>query len=82
MYSETHLRSLIKTLSWRLCATVITIVLVFIFTGNIKIAAAVGGVEVIAKLLFYFIHERVWNKISLGKNVANKTMETDRQESL
>ena len=82
MYNETHLRSIIKTLSWRLCATVITIVLVFIFTGNINIAVAVGGVEVIAKLLFYFIHERVWNMISFGKNVAYKTRESDSKESL
>ena len=73
MYSETRSRSIIKTLSWRLSATVITIILVFIFTGNINVAVAVGSVEVIAKLLFYFVHERVWNRISLGKNVAHKT---------
>jgi hypothetical protein len=27
----------------------------------------VGLVEVIAKIIFYYLHERVWNRISWGK---------------
>lgn len=41
--------------------------LVFLFTGRLKIAAAIGGTEVVLKLLLYFAHERVWNRIKWGK---------------
>jgi len=67
MYHETRSRSIVKTVSWRVCATLITVTLVFAFTGKLDIAFAVGGVEVFTKLLFYFFHERAWNKLKYGK---------------
>lgn len=66
-FQETHRRSILKTLSWRVLATLTTITLVFVFTGKVKTAAAVGGVEVILKLILYFVHERMWNKLHWGK---------------
>lgn len=41
--------------------------LVYIFTGTIKIALAIGGLEVVLKVLIYFLHERTWDKIRFGK---------------
>ena len=63
---ETQKRSLLKTISWRVLATLTTITLVYMFTNNIVIAAEIGGLEVIAKLLLYYFHERVWNGIGWG----------------
>ncbi len=68
MYIENRIRAVIKTLSWRLLATLTTILLVYIFVGKVEIAAAVGGLEVITKLVLYYFHERAWNKIHLGKH--------------
>ncbi len=31
------------------------------------LALSVGGIEVVLKLLIYFTHERVWDKIKWGK---------------
>lgn len=69
MYKDTAKRALAKTLSWRICATLATILIVYVFIGDFKIASAVGGVEVIAKMLLYFFHERVWNKIQRGRRI-------------
>lgn len=67
MYKETHLRSVIKTISWRALATLTTMSLVYIFIGDMTIAVSVGGIEVVLKMLIYFLHERAWDKIKFGK---------------
>ena len=67
MYREVKERSIIKTLSWRVLATLTTCLLVYLFTGKLLIAASVGGIEVVVKLVLYFVHERVWDKIKFGK---------------
>jgi adenylylsulfate kinase len=67
VFSEMKRRSFVKMLSWRIFATVITMILVYIFVGKIEIAVAVGILEVIAKMALYFFHERIWNKVSYGR---------------
>lgn len=68
MYRETKIRSIVKTISWRILATLTTITLVYIFIGDTTIAFTVGGIEVFLKMLVYFIHERVWDKLKFGKH--------------
>ncbi len=62
MFIETKMSSIIKSISWCILATLITMSLVYIFFHRINLAAAVGGLGVAIKMLIYFIHERVWNK--------------------
>ena len=38
--------------------------LVFIFTDKLALSLEIGALEVIAKLLLYYIHERVWNLVN------------------
>ena len=64
---ETHLRSFFKGMTWRIIATLTTMVLVFIFTGNFVLTLGVGFFEIISKLIFYYFHERIWNRIRWGK---------------
>ena len=68
MFRETHARSIVKTLTWRITATVTTFLLVLIFTGKLTIALTVGVLEVFVKMLFYFFHERIWNKVKFGRH--------------
>jgi adenylylsulfate kinase len=63
----TKARTLLKTISWRTVATLTTAVLVYIFTGEFALAITVGSLEVVAKMIFYFVHERIWEKIKFGK---------------
>jgi uncharacterized membrane protein len=61
-------RSLIKGISWRLLGTIDTVIVSFLLTGKIKVALSIGGVEFISKIILYYFHERIWNKIKFGKN--------------
>ena len=67
MIIETKYRSLAKAITWRIIATLTTVTLVFIIFGKLELAAAVGGLEVILKLLFNFLHERAWLYIKFGR---------------
>lgn len=67
MYKEKHIRSVVKTISWRITATVTTVVLVWAFTGQIATALAIGSVEVFLKMLLYYLHERGWEKTKFGR---------------
>lgn len=64
---ETHKRSLIKAMSWRLTGTVDTIVISWIVTGRIGTAASIGAFELLTKTLLYYTHERAWHKIKWGR---------------
>jgi len=65
---ESRKRSLAKMISWRVIATATTVTLVFLFTGEIAVAAGVGVFDVILKLAFYYGHERAWNTVRWGKD--------------
>jgi len=64
---ETHHRTLIKAITWRILATLATILIVFIFTGRLLLSLEVGAVEVVVKIIIYFLHERIWGKVGWGR---------------
>lgn len=66
---EKPVRSISKAISWRLVATLTTILLVYAFTGNIVLGSSVGAAELIVKTLVYYVHERVWNRLGFGRNL-------------
>jgi uncharacterized membrane protein len=69
---ETHVRSIAKAVSWRIVATLTTMLLVFIFTGNLVVSGGVGLAEVVSKTAIYYLHERAWNAISFGRTPKAK----------
>ena len=62
-------RSLVKTLTWRILATTDTFIIAWFITGQLKWAGAIAGIEVVTKLILYYLHERGWNKIKWAKEV-------------
>jgi uncharacterized membrane protein len=64
---ETHVRSMVKAISWRIVATLTTILLVFAFTGNLVVSGGVGLTELLTKIIIYYVHERLWNASSFGR---------------
>ena len=61
-------RTIYKTLSWRVLATVVT----FIVAGEIlntkdNTALYIAGIEIFTKSLLYYMHERIWLILPLGK---------------
>ena len=64
--AEAHRRTATKTATWRTIASLDTIILALIFTGNLGTAISIGGLEVITKLALYFVHERAWSRLKWG----------------
>ncbi|MBI3544197.1 MAG: adenylyl-sulfate kinase [Deltaproteobacteria bacterium] len=67
MYQETHTRSVVKAVSWRVAGTLATSVIVYVFTRRLDIALLAGGVEAVVKLAIYYVHERIWDRIHIGR---------------
>jgi adenylylsulfate kinase len=63
---ETNKRTIMKTVSWRIIATLTTMMLVYLFTGKITLAFGIGVLEAVIKMAAYFMHERMWLKLRLG----------------
>ena len=64
---EKPYRSVVKTISWRTLGTLDTIIISYFVTGNLVMAASIGSIEVVTKMILYYFHERAWNKISFGR---------------
>ena len=56
-------KRILKTFSWRAIATLTTIIIAYIFVGDVTVALSIGLAEFIAKMVIYFIHERAWTTI-------------------
>ena len=74
---ESHIRSLIKGISWRIVATTDTIVVVLLVTcvsGNCSIddAIKIGFIEFFIKYVVYYFHERFWQRALLDGVVTQK----------
>jgi len=65
---ESHRRSLTKAVTWRVTGTIDTFIVSWLLTGEPKVALSIAGIEFFTKIFLYYSHERVWNKISWGKN--------------
>jgi len=57
---DSHIRPIIKAVSWRILAMIITGAVVYGYTGEIKKS---GEISVVAGLILtfaYYLHERFW----------------------
>jgi uncharacterized membrane protein len=63
----TRLRSVAKTITYRLSGSCITAAITMWATEKIDLALGVGLIDVTSKLLFYYLHERVWDHIRWGQ---------------
>ena len=67
MTGEQKKRSIIKTLTWRITASLDTFIIAWVIIVDWKMGGSIAGIEVITKIFFYYFHERIWNKIILVK---------------
>lgn len=59
-------RHVAKTITWRLIATVTTVILAWLISGDPMIGLKVGGWEFFIKMALYYFHERAWYRIDFG----------------
>ena len=63
-----RIRHIIKTISWRLVGAIDTIFLVYVVyyllfsttEGAAEVAISMFSIEIITKMVLYYIHERIW----------------------
>jgi len=55
--------SLFKTVTWRVIGTIDTMLISYILTGKMDVAISIGGIEIVTKMILYYLHERAWFKI-------------------
>ena len=62
----TKLRSILKTISWRIVGTLDTMFLGWIITGSPIVGLKIGALELFTKMILYYFHERVWLRFKFG----------------
>lgn len=65
--SDGHRRSIAKGVSWRITGTIDTILVAFFVTGDYSKALSIGAMEIVTKVFLYYLHERIWQRIPLGR---------------
>jgi len=67
VYRESSIRSLVKALSYRFIATALTSLIVYLFVGKVALAVTIGALEASTKIFTFYLHERLWHWIKLGR---------------
>jgi uncharacterized membrane protein len=63
---ETHQRTLAKSITWRVVATILTFLIAIILTGRLDLALSFSALDMILKFIGYYMHERAWDKVDWG----------------
>ena len=69
-------RSVAKAFSWRITGTVDTILISWLITHKLHVAISIGFVELFTKLALYYFHERIWEKVKIGRIVTALSKES------
>ena len=67
IYTVSRRRSLIKSITWRIIASLDTFVIAWFITGILSWAGSIASLEILTKTFLYYFHERGWNYILWGK---------------
>jgi uncharacterized membrane protein len=63
---ESHTRTVLKAISWRVIATLTSMTIVYVLTRRPLLTLEFGVIEVLAKITFYYLHDRAWHKVQWG----------------
>ena len=64
MSADTKKRTMVKTITWRITASLTTFLIAWMLTGDILVGASIGSIEAVSKIFLYYFHERIWTNIS------------------
>ncbi len=59
-------RSIAKTVSYRVFASLLTALIAWALTGRFAVALQIGLLDGVTKLFGYYLHERAWTRIKYG----------------
>lgn len=66
-FKETRQRSVTKAITFRILIICTDLVIIYILTHKVFDTIAITILTNVASTIFYFLHERLWNNISWGK---------------
>ena len=59
-------RHIAKTITWRIIASTDTLIIAWLITGSWKIGGGIAIIEIITKMILYYLHERAWYASNWG----------------
>ena len=59
-------RHIAKRFTWRITATLTTMIIAWTVSGDPMTGLTVGGIEFFIKMPVYYLHERAWYKSNFG----------------
>ena len=62
---DSHYKSLLKAVTWRITGSLDTFVLSWIVTSQVNLAFSIAFIELFSKIALYWLHERIWLKIKV-----------------
>jgi len=68
VFWASHGRSLAKAISWRFFGNLISFIIIYQLTHKAKLAFIASGIELVVKIILYYYHERIWNKVKWGRD--------------
>ena len=81
--ADKPIKSLMKSVSWRIVGTIDTMVISYFITGKITVAVSIGSIEVLTKTILYYFHERLWahiHKIKLKLWIGSNGKQLDGKQ--
>lgn len=69
-------RHIAKTITWRVIGTIDTLVFAWIITGDFNEGLNISGITTITKLVWYYLHERLWFKSSIKDSNKRHLLKT------
>ncbi|HIH09695.1 MAG TPA: DUF2061 domain-containing protein [Candidatus Diapherotrites archaeon] len=64
---DSRKKSVAKTISWRIIATLLTVPAVFALTRDVNISLGAGALDFALKSATFYVHERAWSKVDMDK---------------
>lgn len=65
--NETRLRTLARSLTWRLSGVLIAVLLTWYLTGDVRTGIEVGVAYNVIRLATQYIHDRWWARVAWGR---------------
>ena len=69
-------RHIAKTFTWRLVVTLDTLLLSWLITGDLFTGVKISALEIISKMILYYLHERYWFNSSVTDSKKRHVLKT------
>tara|TARA_B100001287_G_C22656358_1_gene517923 strand:+ start:684 stop:1097 length:414 start_codon:yes stop_codon:yes gene_type:complete len=69
-------RHIAKSLTWRFLGTLDTFVFTWLITGDLRDGINISGLTIFTKLVWYYIHERLWFNSSITDSNKRHILKT------